>query len=153
MKASKTKERAEPNSCFSVFALFLPRVWLVFTKRTDKGAKVSTLTSESTNHARRCSDSSSSSTAAGRRRERKRFINVCKAFIRRSPLCEQALLQKRGKMQSAPRATSLDFLGFLRAAEREKYPLQTALAVAGGKKREGCLLMSCSSKSLRRLSL
>ena len=57
--------------------------------------------------------------------------------------------KKEEKMQSVPRATSLDFLGFLCAAEREKNPLQTALAVAGGKKRGGCLLMSCSYKSLR----
>lgn len=73
------------------------QVWPVFTKLTDKGAKFSTLTSESTNQTERCSGSSSSSTthAASRRRVHKekkllveRFINVCKAFIPFLPLSE-----------------------------------------------------------------
>lgn len=53
-------------------------------------------------------------------------------------------------MQSSPGASSLDSLVFLSAAEREKPPLQTALALARGKERRGAfLLMSCSYKSLR----
>lgn len=55
-------------------------------------------------------------------------------------------------MQSVAAATSLDFPGAVCAAEREKQPLQTALRLAGGKRRGGCLLMSCSSKSLSRFS-
>lgn len=96
MKASKTKRKVKWNKMWSftkqLFCLWFLfwQVWPVFTKLTDKGAKLSTLTSESTNQTERFSGSSSSSTthSASRRRVHKekkllveRFINVCKAFI------------------------------------------------------------------------
>lgn len=89
-------------------------------------------------------------------KQKKRELNASLMFGKLSfpsCLCLNRHSGKKGeKMQSVPRATSLDFLGFLCAAEREKHPLQKALAGAGGKKRGGCLLMSCSYKSLRRFS-